>query len=119
VTRRAFSRAAVLFVLVTLGGFSLASAAEDGTVKVHGKIMAVDARKNTMIVNERVFAWDQKTSVHNEKGSPTRVERFNEKTYVYIVGEQEGEGKRVLIRKIYLLPKRVEKKDRHLYPFMQ
>ena len=111
--------AVVLCAVIVLSVSSLAYAAEEGPVKVHGKIMAVDARKNTMIVNERVFVWDLKTSVHNEKGSPMRVERFNEKTFVYIVGEQEAEGKRVLIQKIYVLPKRVEKKDRHLYPFMQ
>jgi hypothetical protein len=119
VTRRTFIRTAILCALVALSCSPEAYAADESTVKVQGKIMAVDAKKNTMIVNERVFVWDLKTTVHNEKGSPMRIDRFTEKTHVYIVGDQDGEDKRVLIRRIYLLPKRVEKKDRHHYPFMQ
>ena len=119
--KRTFIRTVIIcaLVAVTYSYSTLTYAADGGMVRVQGKIMEIDLKKNIMTVNERPFAWDQKTTLHNEKGSPTTIDRFRPKTHVYIEGMQDGESKRVLIKKIYLLPKRVEKKDRHLYPFMQ
>jgi len=102
--------------LMTLSTLTFAS--DKDIVKVQGLIMELDLKKNIMIVNERSFTWDQKTLFHNDKGSPVKVEVFKPKAWVYIVGEQDVAKKRTLIKKIYLLPKQVDNKDRQRYPFM-
>lgn len=72
-----------------------------------------------MIVNERQFSWDQQTLFYSEKGYPITLDQFKEKSWVYIEGEKDKLNKRIVIKKIYLLPKYVDNKEKHLYPFME
>jgi outer membrane protein assembly factor BamE (lipoprotein component of BamABCDE complex) len=98
---------------------TLAFASEEDTAKIQGIVMALDINKNTMIVNEKLFVWNQNTAVYNDKGSPMTIDKFKPQTWVYIEGERDKNNRRIIINKIYLLPKYVDKKERHLYPFME
>jgi hypothetical protein len=80
--------------------------------------MEIDLGKNTMIVNERQFAWNQNTAFYDRKGSLTGIEGFKRKSWVYIEGTLHRNNI-ILIEKIYLLPKYVGKKEKHRYPFME
>jgi len=103
-----------LFIFCTL-----AFASEEDTAKIQGMVMDLDVNKNTMIVNEKLFVWNQNTAIYNDKGSPMTIDKFKPKTWVYIEGERDKNNRQIIIKKIYLLPKYVDKKERHLYPFME
>jgi hypothetical protein len=47
------------------------------------------------------------------------IDKSRPKTWVYIEGERDKYNNRIIINKIYLLPKYIDKKEKHLYPFMQ
>ena len=101
-----------LFTFATLN----ISLGED-IVKMQGAVMNIDFKKNTMIVNEKTFVWKQNSAIYNDKGSPITIDKFRPKARVYIEGERDNN--KLLINKIYLLPKYIGKKERHLYPFME
>jgi hypothetical protein len=97
---------------------TLTYASEEGKIKLQGIIMDIDLKTNMMTVNERLFVWDEKTIISNEKGSPITIDKFKPKSWVYIEGERDI-NKRMMIEKLYLLPKHVGNKERNLYPFME
>jgi hypothetical protein len=107
----------LLFFMLISSGLTFAS--EGDIYKGQGLIMNIDAKINMMIVNERQFVWNQNTIVNNEKGSPVQMDKFKAKAWVYIEGVKDKNNNRIIIEKIYLLPKYVDKNERHLYPFMQ
>ncbi len=86
-------------------------------VKVQGLIMNIDFKQNSMVVNEKTFVWGQTTAIYNDKGSPATMDRFKPMGWVYIEGEKAPDNK-ITIKKIYGLPKQINKKEKHLYPFM-
>jgi len=92
-------------------------ASEEGISKTQGPIMRIDFKKNSMVVNEKTFIWNKSTVFNDDKGSITGIEKFKTKSWVFI--EAETGDQYIVIKKIYLLPKHVGKKERHLYPFMQ
>lgn len=98
---------------------TLALSSEEDTAKIQGVVMALDVNKNTMIVNEKLFVWRGNTAIYNDKGSPITIDQFKPKTWVYIQGERDKNNKRIIIHKIYLLPKYIDKKERSRYPFME
>jgi hypothetical protein len=98
---------------------ALTFAADKDIVKMQGVVMELDLKKNMMIVNEKQFVWDQNTIIYNEKGFPTTVDKLKTKIWVYIEGVGERVNKRILAKKIYILPKYIDEKERHLYPFIQ
>ena len=99
--------------------FTLTYASGEDQLRLQGKIMSLDLKKNEMIVNEEFFVWDDKTIMNNEKGSLITINKFKLKSWVYIEGERDKVNKRIVIRKIYLLPKRIDNKERNRYSFMQ
>jgi hypothetical protein len=106
----------VFFLLV----FSaLTFSADINIVKMQGTVMSVDLKKSTVVISEKTFVWDQKTAFYNEKGSPITVDSLKIKGWVYIEGENDKANKRWVAKKIYLLPKFIERKERYLYPFIQ
>lgn len=96
----------------------LVLAEEVSVVRLQGAIMELDLKKNILIVNERVFVCDQKTTFHNEKGVPVGIEKLRVKSWVYIEGERDEARKRLVAKKIYLLPRYIGRKERRLYPFI-
>jgi len=98
---------------------TLALASEEDIIKIQGVVMTLDVNKNTMIVNEKLFVWRENTAIYNDKGSPLTIDKFKPKSWVYIEGERDKNNRQIIIKKIYLLPKYVDKRERHLYPFME
>jgi hypothetical protein len=47
------------------------------------------------------------------------ADKFRAKTWVYIEGGNDSLKKKRLAKKIYLLPKYIGEKEKHLYPFMR
>ena len=106
----------ILFALV----FShLTFAQEGGIVKIQGRVMELDLKKNTVVINERLFIWNEKTIFSDDKGKPITVEKLSAKSWVYIEGANDKAHKRWIAKKIYLLPKYINRKELHLYSFIQ
>ena len=106
----------ILFILV----FSAtALAGEKKVVKMQGVIMAFDLKKNVVIVNERLFVLNPNTTLHNDKGTATTIDKLKPNMWVYIEGLQDKMNRRIVAQKIYLLPKYIEDKEKHRYPFIQ
>ncbi len=101
--------------------FALTYAFGEDRIRLQGIIMELNMKTNMMIVNERLFVWDEKTIMNNDKGSPITIDKFKPKSWVYIEGDRDKikTDKRIMIKKIYLLPKRIGKNERDLYPFIE
>jgi len=98
---------------------SLTFASDKGIVKSQGILMALDLKKKTMIINEQPFTWDQDTVIHNEKGSPLTLDHLKARTWVYVEGVREKGQKKAVVKKIYLLPKYIDEREKSLYPFIK
>ena len=110
----------ILFTIFFLLIFSSLTFGEDkGILNIQGVVMVLDLKKSMLVVNEKTFFWDQQTAFYNEKGSPIKIDHLKPKIWVYIEGIEDRTNKRTMMIKIYLLHKYVDKKERHLYPFMQ
>ncbi len=105
-----------LLVLLISG---LTFAADRDIVTLQGIVMELDFRKNLMFVNEKAVAWNQNTLFQNEKGSPIPVDKLTTKIWVYIEGVKDEASKRVMAKKIYLLPKYIHGNEKRLYPFIK
>jgi hypothetical protein len=119
VKKGGFNKIVILAVFVIFMFSALTFAADKGIVTSQGIVMAVDLKKKTMIVNERSYVWDQNTTIHNEKGSPVNIDNLKAKTWVYLEGAEDKVHKKVVVKKIYLLPRYVNEKDKHSYPFIK
>ena len=97
----------------------LTFSSEKDILNTQGILMEIDLKKGTMIVNERIFRWDQKTSFFNDKGTPITIDKIKIKSWVYIEWVNENLNKSVLAKAVYLLPKRIDEKEKHLYPFIK
>jgi hypothetical protein len=113
-----YARGIFLIILLSLFISSLTFAANKDIVTFQGIVMELDWKKKVIIVNERSFAFDQNTIVHNEKGSPIPQDNLKTKTWVYVEGIKDKSQKK-LATKIYLLPKYIDEKEKHLYPFIK
>jgi hypothetical protein len=98
---------------------SLTFAGDKDIVKTQGIIMAIDFIKNSMVINERLVVWDQQTLFNNDKGKLIKVDQLKVENWVYLEGVYDKGKKRVLAKSIHLLPKYIDGKDKHLYPFIQ
>lgn len=107
----------ILIAFSILASSTWTFATEEVVSRTQGPIMRIDLKKNVMVVNEKTFIWNRSTIFNDDKESVIGIERFKTKSWVFIEGEPRD--KDVVIKKIYLLPKHVGKKERHLYPFMQ
>jgi len=108
-----------LVLFLTFAFYSLTLASEKDKVRFQGVIVELDLKKKVMVINETTFFWNENTIFNTAKGVPIAVDRFKPKDWVYAEGEYDQRKKKVAATKIYLLPKYIEKKERHLYPFMQ
>ena len=108
-----------VIVIVSLMVAALTFASDRGIVKLQGVVMTVDPRKGVFIVNERLFAWNQQTAVYNERGLPTTFDKLKEQGWVYVEGVPDRVNRRNVAKKIYLLPKYIHDREKHLYSFME
>ena len=100
----------VLVILLVFVISSLTFAADESIVKIQGRVMELDLKKNMMIVNERMFFWGQNTNFYDEKGSPITADRLRTKGWVYIEASRQGLNKKVVAERIFLLPKYIDEK---------
>ena len=108
----------ILIIIVTLMVSALTFASDKDIVKIQGVVMAVDVKKNIVIVNERSFAWDHQTAIYNEKGLPTTFDKLKLQGWVYIEGIPD-KNRGNIARKIYVIPKYINEKEKHLYSFFE
>lgn len=111
-------RGIFLAILFSLFISSLTFAADKDIVTFQGIVMELDWKKKMITVNERSFVFDQNTIVHNEKGSPIPQDNLKTKTWLYIEGIKDKSQKKIA-KKIYVLPKYIDEKEKHLYPFIK
>ena len=107
----------ILIVFSILLCSTLTFATDEAVSKAEGLIMSIDFKKNIMVVNEKTFIWNKSSVFYNEKESRIEIDRFKPKSYVFIKGEKGD--KYIVIKKMYLFPKYLDKNERRLYPFMQ
>jgi len=119
VKKRFIYNGVILLILSIVIISSLTFASDRDRIKMQGIVMEVDLKKNMIVVNERMFVWDPNTIFYNEKGSPLTVDKLRAKTWVYIEGMRDNVRKRLVAEKIYMLPKYIDEKEKHLYPFME
>ncbi len=108
----------IFFILFTLFLCSLALALDKDKVRFQGVLMELDLKNRVIVVNEMTFFWNENTIFSDAKGVPITVDKLKTKSWVYIEGENDKVNKKVA-KKVYLLPKYIEKKERDLYPFIQ
>jgi hypothetical protein len=113
-----YPRGIFLAILFSLFISSLTFAADKDIVTFQGMVMELDWKQKVITVNERSFAFDKNTIVHNEKGSPIPQDNLKTKTWVFVEGVKDKSQKK-LAKKIYLLPKYIDDKEKHLYPFIK
>ncbi len=109
---------AVVFAIVFVvdpAPFAMAA----NVVRIQGRVMGVDSNSKMMIVNERTFVWDESTKFYNEKSSPITADGLRPQTWAYIEGARDMAKNRVLVNKIYILPKRIPEKEKRFYPFFE
>jgi len=113
-----YSRGIFIAILLSLFISSLTFAANKDIVTFQGIVTELDFKKKIITVYEREFAFDQNTIVHNEKGSPIPQDNLKTKTWVFVEGVKDKSQKKLATR-IYLLPKYIDDKEKHLYPFIK
>ena len=113
-----YPRGIFLTILFSLFISSLTFAADRDIVTFQGMVMELDWKQKIITVNERSFAFNQNTVVHDEKGSPVPQDNLKTKTWVFVEGVKDKSQKKVA-KKIYLLPKYIDEKEKHLYPFIK
>jgi hypothetical protein len=112
-------REILLIVFLALLIPALTSALQGDIVKLQGVVMVVDVKQGTFVVNEKLFVWDQHTAIQTEKGVPTTIDKLKVKDWVYVEGVEDTVRNRIEVKKIYLLSKRIDRKEKHLHPFME
>lgn len=99
--------------------FSISALAQEtDVVKVQGRVMSLDFYKKEITVNEKVFALESQTLIKNEKDYSIVMDRLKPEVWVYVIGEYNRNIKKLVAKKIYLLPKYIERRERRQYPFM-
>lgn len=119
--KRHFEKEFTIIVLFIFAISGLAFALDgDKTVRVQGLVMELDLGKNTVVVNEKGFIWNEKTVFRNETGVEANdINRLKLNTWVYIVSEYVGMNKYNVAKEIYFLPRYIDEKEKHQYPFIQ
>jgi hypothetical protein len=119
VKRKFFNRGTTFVIFLVLAISSLTFASDESIVRVQGKVMELDLKKNMMIVNERMFVWGRNTLFYNDQGSPITADRLRTKVWVYIEGSSQNRDRKVVAEKVFLIPKYIHEKEKRLYPFIQ
>ena len=106
---------AVLMMLL----FKLTSGQEGNIVKFQGIVMELNVKLNSMVVNEKQVIWNASTMINNEKGAPSSFDKLQVKSWVYVDGVNDPVAKKIVAKKLYLLTKYINAKEKSLYPFIQ
>jgi hypothetical protein len=107
----------ILFCILLF--YASAIAAEQSIVRIQGKIMELDLKRNKMVINEKVFFWNASTLFYNENANPIKVDKFKTDTWVYVEGARDSNTRWINMKKIYRLPKYIDRGEEDLYPFIR
>ncbi len=99
------------FIMIIFSAFNFASG--EDIYRNQGIIMSLDLGQKFMVVNERIFIWDQLTIMSDEKGNAINVEKLKPNLKIYIEAVKEKKNTPMRIEKLYLLSKYIDKKERH------
>lgn len=113
-----FRKVMILIVCSVIAFSTLAFALEEKIVKAQGLVTTINHKKNTIIVYETTYVWNNNTAFYDDKGSSITIDKLRPKSWVYIEGKTDS-ANITFIERLYLLPKHVDRKERHLYPFME
>jgi hypothetical protein len=116
---RFFRKGILPFTILVLAVSALAFASDNVDYKIQGKVAAVNLDKKTLVIGETTFSWNEKTIFTDAKESPISINKVTPNAWVYIECEYIKRTDKRIAKKVYLLPKRIEKKEQHLYPFME
>ena len=108
----------ILFLLPILLVFA-PFAASGEEVKMQGRIMEMNLKKNQMTVNEIRVDWNLRTVFFDEKGTQIKLEKQDGKKWAYLLGVRDPVQKRILAEKVYFVPKLIGEKEKSHYPFME
>jgi hypothetical protein len=81
--------------------------------------MELNLKNRTFLLNEKGCHWNEQTILNNEKGTPAKWEQLKANSWVYTEAEYDSAHKRWTAKKIYLLPKYIDRKELDRYPFIQ
>jgi len=109
----------VIILVFIIFAYGLTIAAEKDMVQFQGVLMTVDLKKHSMVVNEKLCVWNHQTILKDAAGSPATFERLEAKKWVYVEGLYEKPQHRIVAKTIYLLPNRIDEKEKGLYPFIK
>jgi hypothetical protein len=107
----------ILALLLPLIMCTLTFAREGDIVKFQGLVMSVNVKGHSLIANERLIVWDKNTVVSNERGTPTSIEKLKARDWVFVQGVFNKSRKRIEAKRIYVLPKQIDEKEKQKYPF--
>ena len=116
---RYFRKEILLFAIFVLIISALALASDSVIYKIQGKVTEVNLKKMSLAVYETSFFWDHNTIFSDEKENPITINKVKPNSWIYIVCEYGIRTNKRIAKKVYLLPKPIEDKDKHLYPFME
>ena len=109
----------ILIIGIALMVPALTFAADKGIFRLQGVVMAVDVKKDVVTVNERTFLCGQRTSIYNERGALTSLDKLRVRGWVYIEAIPGRGNQANIAERIYVIPKYIDEKEKHLYPFIQ
>ncbi len=102
---RFFGKEVVLFVCFIFL-FSALVFAQGKDVQSKGKVMQLDFAKNTVIVNEKTFVWNQNTLFFDVNGAPILIrEDTLQKGTMVRVESTWVKNKPLVVKKLFILPK--------------
>ena len=116
---RFFRKGILPFTILVIAISALAFASDNVTYKVQGKVAVVNLDKKFLVIGETTFSWNQNTIFSDAKESPITINKVKPNAWVYIECEYIRRTDKRIAKKVYLLPRRIEKREQHLYPFME
>ncbi len=114
-----FRKGILPFTILVLAISALAFASDNATYKTQGKVTELNLDKKILVIGETSFSWNEKTIFSDAKESPITINKVKPNAWVYIVCEYNRRTDKRIATKVYLLPRRIEKREQHLYPFME
>ena len=117
--KKVFSCPCLFIIIFSLIFPALILSAEKQIRRMQGPVTTVDFKQHTVVVYEKPFVWNASTVFRNDKELPVKPEQLKPKTWVYIEGEYDKTHLRTVAKKVYLLPKKIDRKERHLYSFIK
>jgi len=117
--KKIFIKSLYFFMVFIFTPYSSCFSSDGDISKLQGVVMEIDFKNNLFFVNEKPFIFDKNTIISDEKGNTIPLDRIKKNVWVYIEWSGSIEKKNAVAKKIYLLPRYIDKKDKNLYQFIK